>query len=239
MACTVSSSSSRVSGFTVWDRTAVVPGAKRYWLGLGGVGGGFSTWAHHMAHPLLAAPYLPCYCPILPVVPHLPCSYLSMGFVGELNVLRSLAPVPIITHASTLPPEPRSPRIPAVMASTSSSCAASSCDDMCVRGLMDFSGITFRLQPRGFVHLEAQIAYHLLIPRLLCFPIPPSTPSSLALVSASLSPGSLCSQCPIFTNFSESLTLVVLLPVLSTQPMWSWCPIYRLTAFSLLGLRHL
>lgn len=28
IACTVSSSSSRVSGFTVWDWTAVVPGAK-------------------------------------------------------------------------------------------------------------------------------------------------------------------------------------------------------------------
>lgn len=132
MVCTVSSTSSRGSGITVWDRTAVVPGAKRYWPGLGRRRNGLSVWAHRVACPF-AAPNLPCYSPSSPVVPHLPCSHLSMGFVGELSVRSILAPVPMITHASTLPPEPRSPRIPAVMASTSSSCAASSCSDICVR----------------------------------------------------------------------------------------------------------
>lgn len=83
----------------------------------------------------LQPPISPAPTPSFPVVLHLPCSYLTMGFVGELSVRSSLAPVLVITHASTLPPEPRSPKIPAVMASTSSPCAASSCDDddVCVR----------------------------------------------------------------------------------------------------------
>ena len=74
-----------------------------------------------------------CYYPIHPPLGflHPRCSYLSIGFVGELRARSILAPAVVITHASTLPPEPRSPRIPAVMASTSSSCAASSCNDVC------------------------------------------------------------------------------------------------------------
>lgn len=52
MACTVSSTSSRVSGTTVWDRTGVVPGAKRYWLDLGRSRDDPSKGAHQVSRPL-------------------------------------------------------------------------------------------------------------------------------------------------------------------------------------------
>lgn len=120
--------------------------------------------------------------------PHFPSSHLSVGFVGELNVLRSLAPVPVITHASTLPPEPRSPRIPAVTASTSSSCAASSCDDTCGGDLPDPAGA---LQPTAYRFLLISK------PRLFTIcsypdPLPWPLPRSLQRLS----------HCPMFTNFS-------------------------------------
>lgn len=69
MACTVSSSSSRVSGFTVWDRIAVVPGPKRYCLGLEEGRDDTSTWAHQVAHLFLAPPISPATAPSSPVVP--------------------------------------------------------------------------------------------------------------------------------------------------------------------------
>lgn len=52
MACTVSSTTSRVSGTTVWDRTGVVPGAKRYWLDLGRSRDDPSKGAHQVSRPL-------------------------------------------------------------------------------------------------------------------------------------------------------------------------------------------
>ena len=52
MACTVSSTSSRVSGTIVWDRTGVVPGAKRYWLDLGRSRDDSSKGAHQVSRPL-------------------------------------------------------------------------------------------------------------------------------------------------------------------------------------------
>lgn len=120
MACTVSSSSSRVSGLTVWDRMAVVPGVKLYWWALEERRDGLSRGAHHVANRPLATVAFSLR------APHLPCSHLFMGFVGELSARSILVPSLVITHTSTFPPEPRSPRIPAVTASTSSSWAASS-----------------------------------------------------------------------------------------------------------------
>lgn len=64
MACTVSSNSSRVSGLTVWDRMAVVPGVKLYWWALEERRDGLSRGAHHVANRLLLLLHSPLGLPI-------------------------------------------------------------------------------------------------------------------------------------------------------------------------------